>query len=58
MSSRSFGRLVFSLLFLALTGLLVIAQNHALPPPVGGITLDQVVRLSQSGLSDDTTLPK
>ena len=28
------------------------AQSHVLPPPVGGITLDQVIRLSQSGLSD------
>jgi TonB family protein len=27
-------------------------QNHALPPPVGGITFEQVIRLSQSGLSD------
>jgi hypothetical protein len=29
-----------------------LPQNHALPPPVGGITFEQVIRLSQSGLSD------
>jgi hypothetical protein len=32
------------------------AQSHVLPPPVGGITLDQVIRLSQSGLSDTVIL--
>lgn len=48
----------------AILGLLLIlalcpslaAQSHALPPPVGGITCDQVIRLSQSGLSDDVIL--
>jgi len=29
-----------------------LPQSHALPPPVGGITFEQVIRLSQSGLSD------
>ncbi len=33
-----------------------IAQLQAPPPPVGGITLDQVIRLSQSGLSDETII--
>jgi hypothetical protein len=33
-----------------------LPQNHALPPPVGGITFQQVIRLSQSGLSDDTII--
>lgn len=31
----------------------LLAQSHALPPPVGGITVEQVIRLSQSGISDD-----
>ena len=43
------------LLILALCPSLA-AQSHALPPPVGGITCDQVIRLSQSGLSDDVIL--
>ena len=38
---------------LTLVPLRSIAQGHALPPPVGGITFEQVIRLSQSGLSDD-----
>jgi hypothetical protein len=29
-----------------------LPQSHALPPPVGGITFEQVIKLSQSGLSD------
>jgi hypothetical protein len=33
-----------------------LPQNHALPPPVGGITFEQVIRLSQSGLSDDVII--
>jgi hypothetical protein len=32
------------------------AQSQAPPPPVGGITCEQVIRLSQSGLSDDVIL--
>ncbi len=28
------------------------AQSHALPPPVGGITFEDVIRLSHAGLSD------
>lgn len=33
-----------------------VAQNHALPPPVGGITFTQVIRLSQAGLSENTII--
>ena len=32
------------------------AQSHALPPPVGGITFEQVIELSHSGLSDATII--
>lgn len=31
-------------------------HNHVPPPPVGGITVAQVIRLSQAGLSDDTII--
>jgi hypothetical protein len=44
------------LLCLALSPSLSIAQSHALPPPVGGITFEQVIRLSKSGLSDTTII--
>ncbi|MGC2108276.1 MAG: hypothetical protein WA655_02085 [Candidatus Korobacteraceae bacterium] len=33
-----------------------VAQNHALPPPVGGISFTEVIRLSQAGLSDNTII--
>src|ERR1035438_10699596 len=32
------------------------AQSHAPPPPVGGIGLTDVIRLSQAGLSDSTII--
>src|SRR5664279_3894320 len=33
-----------------------LPQSHALPPPVGGITFEQVIKLSQSGLSDEVII--
>lgn len=33
-----------------------MAQSHALPPPVGGITFNQVIRLTRSGISDDSII--
>ena len=33
-----------------------VAQSHALPPPVGGITFTDVIRLSQAGLSENTII--
>ena len=44
------------LLWLPLLPTSAFSQSHALPPPVGGITVDQVIRLSQSGLSDSTII--
>ena len=32
------------------------AQSHALPPPVGGITFNQVIRLTRSGISDESII--
>ncbi len=50
MTRRAYMTFAFLLCLVFRTSLL--AQSHALPPPVGGITFDQVIRLSQSGLSD------
>src|SRR5664280_925375 len=44
--------LIVLLLCLLFAPTFSLPQNHALPPPVGGITFEQVIRLSQSGLSD------
>ncbi len=41
---------------LALASRSVGQQSHALPPPVGGITVPDVIRLSQAGLSDNTII--
>ena len=44
--------LIALLLCLLLAPTSSLPQSHALPPPVGGITFEQVIKLSQSGLSD------
>ena len=47
---------VSTFLALGLFASLSLAQSPAPPPPVGGITFGQVIRLSQSGLSDSVII--
>jgi hypothetical protein len=42
----------FAILLLLVAVSVSSAQSHALPPAVGGITFDQVIRLARSGLPD------
>ncbi len=53
---RGQGPLIVLLLCLIFSTASPIAQTHALPPRVGGITLTDVMRLSQAGLSDNTII--
>jgi hypothetical protein len=41
-----------SVVLLLLCSVNLVAQSTAPPPPVGGITVEQIIRLSHSGLSD------
>lgn len=43
-------------LLIYFSGCFSLAQSHALPPPVNGISFSEVIRLSQAGLSDDTII--